>query len=78
MSPVMYDLGFNIPEDDILHGHRHRSRTTALSSAQNLTEMNTSIIHGGGGAKFGRSEILGSLPSSVSRFSRQRRITNIS
>jgi hypothetical protein len=22
MSPVMYELGFYIPEDDILHSHR--------------------------------------------------------
>jgi hypothetical protein len=23
MSPVRYELGFDIPEDDILHSHRH-------------------------------------------------------
>jgi hypothetical protein len=25
MSPVMYKLGFYIPEDDILHSHHHEN-----------------------------------------------------
>jgi hypothetical protein len=25
MSPVRYELGFYIPEDDILHGHRREN-----------------------------------------------------
>jgi hypothetical protein len=25
MSPVRYELGFYIPEDDILHSHRHEN-----------------------------------------------------
>jgi hypothetical protein len=25
MSPVMYELGFYIPEDDILHSHRREN-----------------------------------------------------
>jgi hypothetical protein len=36
MSPVKYELGFYIPEDDILHSHRREN----LKSYINQTKLN--------------------------------------
>jgi hypothetical protein len=31
VSPVKYELGFYIPEDDILHSHRHQSQKSYIT-----------------------------------------------
>jgi hypothetical protein len=36
MSPVKYELGFCIPEDDILHSHRHENLKSYTVAILNL------------------------------------------
>jgi hypothetical protein len=48
VSPVKYELGFFIPEDDIFHSHRRENLTSYISGALSLgsvasREMVTSI-----------------------------------
>jgi hypothetical protein len=31
VSPVKYELGFNIPEDDILHSHSNENRKSHIA-----------------------------------------------
>jgi hypothetical protein len=52
MSPVRYELGFYIPEDDILHGHRCDNLKSYL--CKYLSKFCTRRAGGGGCHKKGR------------------------
>jgi hypothetical protein len=39
VSPVKYELGFYIPEDDILHSHRHENLKSDIVTILSLTSF---------------------------------------
>jgi hypothetical protein len=67
VSPVRYELGFCIPEDDILHSHRRENlksyifvlvhfKFMKVKTSLDLITMNAMTIWGGGGERRNNSE----------------------
>jgi hypothetical protein len=46
VSPVKYELGFYIPEDDILHSHRYQGPIKGTRSEYETKEKLVAVLQG--------------------------------